>query len=112
MSFFGRFLTKVKFFLIDRANRTRFSETRSLSDQNCMLKNVLFLKVTEKIYVNSRLVSAPRPKISNLLRFENGFEIRDLHQFASKNVLHTISQILRVTEIQQFRSNQLLTKNQ
>ena len=61
MSFFGRFLTKVKFFLIDRANRTRFSETRSLSDQNCMLKNVLFLKVTEKIYVNSRLVSAPRP---------------------------------------------------
>ena len=86
MSFFGRFLTKVKFFLIDRANRTRFSETRSLSDQNCMLKNVLFLKVTEKIYVNSRLVSAPRPKISNLLRFENGFEIRDLHQFASKNV--------------------------
>ena len=29
-----------KFFLINRANRTRFSETRSLSDQNCMLKNV------------------------------------------------------------------------
>ena len=28
-----------KFFLIDRTNRTRFSETRSLSDQNCMLKN-------------------------------------------------------------------------
>ena len=27
------------FFWIDRANRTRFSETRSLSDQNCMLKN-------------------------------------------------------------------------
>ena len=61
---------------------------------------------------NSRLVGAPRPKISNLLRFENGFEIRDLHHFASKNVPHTISQILRVTEIQQFRSNQLLTKNQ
>ena len=39
MSFFERFLTKVKFFLIDRANRTRLSETRSLSDQNCMLKN-------------------------------------------------------------------------
>ena len=111
MSFFGRFLTKVKFFLIDRANRTRFSETRSLSDQNCMLKNVLFLKVTEKIYVNSRLVSAPRPKISNLLRFENGFEIRDLHHLASKNVPHTISQILKVTEIQQFRSNQLMFKN-
>ena len=146
MSFFGRFLTKVKFFLIGCAKRTRFSETRSLSDQNCMLKNFLFLKVTEKIYVNSRsvsaprpkisnllrfengfeirnlhhfvlknflflkvtekiyvnsrLVSAPRPKISNLLRFENGFEIRDLYHFANKNVPHTISQILRVTDIQ------------
>ena len=66
--------------------------------------------MTEKIYVNSRLVSAPRPKILNLLRFENGFEIRDLHHFASKNVSHTISQILRVTEIQQFRSNQLMLK--
>ena len=66
--------------------------------------------MTEKIYVNSRLVSAPRPKILNLLRFENGFEIRDLHHFASKNVPHTISQILRVTEIQQFRSNQLMLK--
>ena len=43
---------------------------------------------------------------------ENGFEIRDLHHFAIKNVPHTISQILRATEIQQFRSNQLLTKNQ
>ena len=49
-------------------------------------------------------------KISNLLRFENGFEIRDLHHFARKNVPHTISQILRVTEIQQFRSNQLMLK--
>ena len=28
-----------KYFLIDRANLTRFSGTRSLSDQNCMLKN-------------------------------------------------------------------------
>ena len=34
MSFFERFLTKVNFFLTDCANRTRFSETRSLSDQN------------------------------------------------------------------------------
>ena len=34
------FERKWNFFLIDRANRTRFSETRSLSDQNCMLKNV------------------------------------------------------------------------
>ena len=111
MSFFGRFLTKVNFFLIDRLNLTRFMETRSLSDQNCMLKNVYFLKVTEKIYVNSRLLSAPRPKITNLLRFENGFQIRDLDHFASKNVPHTTSQILRVTEIQQFRSNQLMLKN-
>ena len=51
MSFFELFLTKVNFFLIDRANRTRFSETRSLSDQNCMLKNFRFLKVTEVIDV-------------------------------------------------------------
>ena len=29
MSFFERFLTKVEFFLIDRANQTRFSETMS-----------------------------------------------------------------------------------
>ena len=42
---------------------------------------------------------------------QNGFKIRDLHHFASKNVPHTISQILRVTEIQQFRSNQLMLKN-
>ena len=42
---------------------------------------------------------------------QNGFEIRDLHHFARKNVPHTTSQILRVTEIQQFRSNQLMLKN-
>ena len=41
---------------------------------------------------------------------QNGFEIRDLHHFARKNVSHTTSQILRVTEIQQFRSNQLMLK--
>ena len=40
MSFFERLLTNVKFFLIDRANQMRFLETRSLSDQNSMLKNV------------------------------------------------------------------------
>ena len=42
----------------------------------------------------------PAQKISNLLRFENGFEIRNLHHFASKNVSHTICQILMVTEIE------------
>ena len=51
MPFFGRFFTKVNFFLIDRANLTPFSETGSLSDQNCMLKSIYFLKVTEKIGV-------------------------------------------------------------
>ena len=40
--------------------------------------------MTEKIYVNNSLVSAPSPKISNLRRFKNSFEIRDLHHFASK----------------------------
>ena len=73
MSFFDRFLTEVKFFLIDRANRTRFSETRSLSDQNCMLKNFKFLKVTEKIYVNSRLVSAPAQKFQICSDSKTGF---------------------------------------
>ena len=59
--------------------------------------------MTEKINVTNRLVSAPRQKISNLLRFKNGFQIRDLHHFASKNVPHTTSQILRVTKIQQIK---------
>ena len=72
------------------------------------LKIFEFLKVTVKIYVNSRLVSAPRPKISNLLRLENGFEIRHLHHFESIKVSHNISQILRVTEIQQFTWNKLV----
>ena len=49
MSFFDRFLAKVKFFLIDRANRTRFSETRLLKDQKCVLKKILGPKMTEKI---------------------------------------------------------------
>ena len=111
MSFFERFFTKVKFFLIDRANRTRFSETRSLSDQNCMLKNLGIPQGDRENLRKSRLLTAQFKKISNLLRFENGFEIRDLHHIASKNVPHTISRILRVTEIQRIRSNQLMTKN-
>ena len=58
-----------------------------------------------------------RLKINNFKNFkfasiQNGFEIRDLHHFARKNVPHTTSQILGVTEIQQFRSNQLMLKNQ
>ena len=77
-----------------------------------MLKNFEFLKVTEKNDVKSRLGSGMVQKLSNLLRFENGFEIRNLHHFASKNVPHTTSEILRVTEIQQFKSNQLMLKNQ
>ena len=40
-------------------------------------------------------------KISNLLRFENGFEIRNLHHFVSKKVPHM------VTEIQLFRKFQI-----
>ena len=42
-----------------------------------------------------------------MLRFENGFEIRDLHHCASKKVPHTILQILMVTEIQLFRKFQI-----
>ena len=55
-------MRQIKNFLIDRANRTRFSKTMSLSDQNSVFKNSIFLKVTVKIHVNSRLVSVPRPK--------------------------------------------------
>ena len=51
MSFSTDFEQKWKYFMIDRANLTRFSETRSLSDQNYMLKNFWFLKVTEEIDV-------------------------------------------------------------
>ena len=60
------------------------------------------------IFKNFTLLSMRRTK--NLIRFKNSFEIRDLHHFANKNVPHTISQILWVTEIQQFRSNQLMLK--
>ena len=56
------------------------------------------LRVTEKMYVNSWLVSAPRPKNFKFAPIQKRFEIRDLHHFESKNVPHTISQILRVTE--------------
>ena len=42
-----------------------------------------------------------------MLRFKNGFEIRNLHHFASKKVPHTILQILMVTEIQLFRKFQI-----
>ena len=45
------FLRKWKFFLIDRSNLTRYSETRSLSDQNCKVKKFWILKVTKKIDV-------------------------------------------------------------
>ena len=76
-----------------------------------MVKNFWFLKVTEVIDVKSRLGSGMVQKISNLLRFENGFEIRNLHHFVSKKVPHIDSRILKVTEIQRIRSNQLMLKN-
>ena len=74
MSFFERFLTKVNFFLIDRANRTRFSETGSLSDQNCMLKNFL---------------NPQGDRESRLLKI--------VGHSVTKTVSHNISQILTVT---------------
>ena len=76
-----------------------------------MVKNFWFLKVTEVIDVKSRLGSGMVQKISNLLRFENGFEIRNLHHFVSKKVPHIVSRILKVTEIQRIRSTQLMLKN-
>ena len=45
------FERKWKYFLIDRSNLTRYSETRSLSDQNCTVKKFWILKVTKKIDV-------------------------------------------------------------
>ena len=76
-------------------------------------KTSQILKVTEIQQIKVKSADVEKSlflKISNLLRFENGFEIRDLHHFASKNVPHTTSQILKVTEIQQFRSNRLMLK--
>ena len=40
MSFFEGFFRNMKFFLFDRTNLTRFSETKSHSDQNCVLKKI------------------------------------------------------------------------
>ena len=106
MSFFGRFLTKVKFFFWSIAQIERgFQKLGHLVTKIVCLKIFEFLKVTVKIYVKSRLESAPRPKNFKFA------PIRNLHHFASKKVPHNVSQILRVTEIQQFRWNQLLTKN-
>ena len=65
MSFFDRFLTKVKIFLIDRSNLTRFSETRSLSDQNYMVKNFGILKVTEKNDLLKTVGACAERKFSN-----------------------------------------------
>ena len=38
MSFFEKFLTKAKIFFYRSLKQTRFLETGSLIDQNCMLK--------------------------------------------------------------------------
>ena len=72
------------------------------------------LKVTEiqQFRSNQLMLKIVIFKNFKFAPIQNGFKIRDLHHFASKNVPHTISQILRVTEIQQFRWNQLSTKNQ
>ena len=42
-------------------------------------------------------------KSLKLVRFENGFDFRKLHHFASKKVLETIFPILMVIETQHFR---------
>ena len=88
---------------------------------------VICITLREKMFPTPPLKSSGLPRYNNLgqiswcwkivifknFKFapiQNGFEIRDLHHFARKNVPHTTSQILRVTEIQQFRSNQLMLK--
>ena len=56
------------------------------------------------------------PNIETVFKSEqickNGFDIRVLQHFESKNVPHTIFQLLRVTEIQECRWHLLLIKNQ
>ena len=93
--------------------RFRDSGSASLCEQKCPphhLSNPQGYRDTTIQVKSADVEKSLFLKISNLLRFENGFEIRDLHHFASKNVPHTASQILKVTEIQQFRSNQLMLK--
>ena len=94
--------------------RFRDSGSASLCEQKCPphhLSNPQGYRDTTILVKSADVEKSLFLKISNLLRFENGFEIRDLHHFASKNVPHTTSQILKVTEIQQFWSNQLMLKN-
>ena len=87
-----------------------FFKRGSLTENNGTIINVYLLMVREEFnfFKNFTLLSMRSTK--NLIRFKNSFEIRDLHHFANKNVPHTIPQIPTVTEIQQFRSNQLMLK--
>ena len=88
-----------------------FSKRGSLTENNGTITNVQLLMVMEKFNFLQIVGACAEQKISNLLRFGNGFDIRNLHHLVSEKVSHNISQILKVTEIQRIRSNQLMTKN-
>ena len=106
-----------------------FKNLKFCSDLKTVSRFGIYITLQAKMSPTPSLKSSGLPRYNNLgqiswcwkivifknFKFapiKNGFEIRDLHHFARKNVPHTTSQILRVTEIQQFRWNQLSTKNQ
>ena len=88
-----------------------FSKRGSLTENNGSITSAQLLIVMEKF----KFFKNFKNEIANVIfrtifneseiffwsiaQIERGFQIRDLHHFASKNVPHTISQILRVTEI-------------
>ena len=73
-----------------------------------------------KLTLKSRLGSGIVQKISNLLRFENGFEIRNLHHFVSKKAptsfpessglpkYNELGQISWCSKIDNFKQGQIL----
>ena len=91
---------------IQKFRSNQLMQKKSIILNLVRLKKMLaFLKEDHSLKITVPL------SMSNSSELKNGFKIRDLHHFASKNVPHTISQILKVTEIQQIRSNQLMLKN-
>ena len=94
--------------------RFRDSGSGSLCEQKCPPHHLSYPRGYRDTTIQVKSADVEKPlflKISNLLRFENGFEIRNLHHFVSKKVPHIVSRILWVTEIQRIKSNQLMLKN-
>ena len=92
--------SKEKIFKIEIANvifRSIFNESEFFFDRS-RKSNAVFIKIV----IFKHFKFAP---------VETRFRDSESAHLVSKNVPHATSQILRVTEIQQFRSNQLMLKN-